>query len=123
MMTEFLLSEIGRRPTSDSSTHDREGFTLSCGLALGMVNLCKGREDMSGLADLRIVERLMKYLVGGRDSDEFQRRRDVSDRASAGFGHGDQEKTSRIFEGDSININVTAPGATLAIGLIFMRSG
>jgi len=123
MMTEFLLSEIGRRPTSDSSTHDREGFTLSCGLALGMVNLCKGREDMSGLADLRIVERLMKYVVGGRDSDEFQRRRDVSERATAGFGHSDQEKTSRIFEGDSININVTAPGATLAIGLIFMRSG
>lgn len=124
MMTEFLLNEIGRRPTSDSATHDREGFTLACGISLGMVNICKGGGDMSGLADLQIVSRLVKYIVGGKDSDDFQRRRETNNRATfTGSGIADQEKTSRIYEGDSINTDVTAPGATLALGLIFMRSG
>ena len=73
---------------------------------------------------MHIEERLHKYVVGGRDDADIRRRREAIDRATAtGAGPGEQEKTSRIFEGDSINIDVTAPGATLALGLIFMRSG
>jgi anaphase-promoting complex subunit 1 len=33
------------------------------------------------------------------------------------------DKCSCIYEGDSINIDVTAPGATLALGLMYMKSG
>jgi hypothetical protein len=71
MMTEFLLNEIGKRPDSDMSAFDREAYTLSCGLALGMVNLCLGERSSdidraAGIADLRVEERLYRYIVGRR---------------------------------------------------------
>ena len=34
LMTEMLLAEIGRKPTSDRCL-DREGYSLAAGLALG----------------------------------------------------------------------------------------
>ena len=132
MMTEFLLNEIGRRPESDV-TLDREAYTLSCGIALGMVNLCKGDNIIDGqhagggegLTDLRIGERLYRYIAGGTDEEELHRTREANDRlniptASSG---GENERSSCVFEGDAINIDVTAAGATLALGLIFLRSG
>ena len=33
------------------------------------------------------------------------------------------EKSSRIYEGNMINVDITAPGATLALGMIYHRSG
>jgi len=124
LMTEFLLSELGRRPTLDHTTRDRESYTLACGLALGMLNLCKGREGLDGLADLRLEERLYKFIVGGKEDSETRIRRETADRANAvAGGYGDQEQTSRVYEGENINVDVTAPGATLAFGLIFMQSG
>jgi hypothetical protein len=133
MMTEFLLNEIGRRPESDIAL-DREAYTLACGIALGMVNICKGERisDASkvggggeGLADLRIGERLYRYIVGGTDDEEGHRMREANDRLNlpASCASGENERCSCVFEGDSINIDVTAAGATLALGLIFMKTG
>jgi anaphase-promoting complex subunit 1 len=133
MMTEFLLNEIGKRPSSDVNVLDRDAYTLSCGIALGMVNLCQGGSQgnaaegngNAGLSDLRIDDRLYRYVVGGIDDAEMRRRREESDRLSlpsASTAHGN-EKCSCVFEGDSINTDVTAPGATLALGLIYMKSG
>jgi anaphase-promoting complex subunit 1 len=130
MMTEFLLNEIGKRPDSDMSAFDREAYVLSCGLALGMVNLCLGEKtsDMDragGIADLRIEERLYRYVVGGVDDDETRRTRESNDRFSLPSSAlaGENEKCSVIFEGDSINTDVTAPGAVLALGLMYMKTG
>ncbi len=130
MMTEFLLNEIGKRPSNDMNVMDREAYTLSCGIALGMVNLCQGEGEgrgnrNAGLADLRIEERLYRYIVGGLDDAEMRRKRDEGDRlslptTSASSGN---EKCSCIYEGDSINTDITSPGATLALGLIYMMSG
>ena len=128
MMTEFLLNEIGRRPESDVAL-DREAYTLSCGIALGMVNLCKGERihdgQGSGLSDLRIGERLYRYIVGGTDEEEARRMREANDRLNLppNSSTGDNERCSCVFEGNSINIDVTAAGATLALGLIFMKTG
>ena len=130
MMTEFLLNEIGRRPESDASTFDRESYTLACGLALGMVNLCiserqeSGIDRAAGVADLRIEERLQKYVLGGIDSEERGRTREANDRFSMPLSssNGDSEKCSTIYEGDLINTEVTAPGATLALGLMYLKS-
>lgn len=132
MMTEFLLNEIGRRPESDV-TLDREAYTLSCGIALGMVNICKGDRVAGGhhegrgegLDDLHIAERLYRYIVGGTDAEEGHRTREANDRQNipSASSSGENEKCSCVFEGDSINIDVTAAGATLALGLIFLRSG
>lgn len=133
MMTEFLLNEIGKRPASDVNAFDREAYTLACGISLGMVNLCQGDHISSagvacggaGLADLRIEERLYRYVVGGIDDVEIRRRRDESDRfiLPSSSTASNNEKCSCVFEGESINIDVTAPGATLAIGLMYLKTG
>ncbi|KAG7365277.1 anaphase-promoting complex subunit 1 [Nitzschia inconspicua] len=128
MMTEFLLNEIGKRPTTDGNVVDRESYTLSCGMALGMVLLCKGgskADTGAGLADLRIEDRLYRYIVGGLDDAEMRRSRDETDRLSLpnGMSSGSNEKCSCIYEGESINTDITSPGATLALGLMYMQSG
>ncbi|CAJ1969662.1 unnamed protein product [Cylindrotheca closterium] len=133
MMTEFLLNEIGKRPANDLNVVDREAYTLSCGIALGMVNLCRGEGTYNdgsgigsaGLSDLRIEDRLCRYIVGGQDDAEIRRQREESDRLSlpSSSAANGNEKCSCIFEGNSINTHVTAPGATLALGLMYMMSG
>lgn len=131
MMTEFLLNEMGKRPDTDVNTCDREAYTLACGLALGTVNLGLGAvagtsaaDRTAGLADLHIEDRLIRYIVGGVDNDEIDRTRESNDRFSvpnASSGN-DSERCSTIFESNLINTSVTAPGATLALGLIYMKS-
>jgi len=129
MMTEFLLNEIGKRPSNDGNVLDREAYTLSCGIALGMVLLCKGGnsgiDTGAGLADLRIEDRLYRYIVGGLDDAEMRRRYEETDRLSlpSTSASTNNERCSCIYEGESINIDVTAPGATLALGLMYMQSG
>ena len=126
MMTEFLLNEIGKRPSNDVNVIDREAYTLSCGVALGMVNLAQGEGNgNAGLADLRIAERLYRYIVGGVDDAEMRRKREEGDRLSlpTTSASNGNEKCSCVYEGDSINIDVTSPAATLALGLIYMKSG
>jgi hypothetical protein len=133
LMIEFLLEEMGKRPSNDSITIDREAYTLSCGIALGMVNLAKGNSSSgafdgsgwNGLADLDLGERLHRFVVGGIDDTEQRRRQEAVDRVTNSFGmpNNDNERSSRIFEGDTINTDITAPGATLALGLMYMKSG
>jgi hypothetical protein len=116
-MVEFLLAEIGRRPTSDRFTKDREGYSLAAGMALGLVTLARGRrsthvrtaaeekwagtasgggtqtvgsngsigswvdldattdphvgDGAPGLADLQLENRLLRYILGGKDDDSL----------------------------------------------------
>ena len=130
MMSEFLLNEIGRRPENDGNTSDREAYTLACGLALGTVNLAasssNGDSDSraDGIADLHVEERLLRYIIGGVDQDELRRTRESNDRFSvpSAANGGESEKCSTIYEGNLINTDVTAPGATLALGLMYMKT-
>ncbi|CAM9631451.1 unnamed protein product, partial [Ectocarpus sp. 12 AP-2014] len=67
LMTEFLLSEMGRAPCSDRFA-DREGYALACGLSLGMINLGKGASGgMAGVADLKLEQQLYRYMSGGKE--------------------------------------------------------
>jgi len=113
LMTEFLLAEIGRRPTTDGEM-DRESYCLSAGLALGFVTLGFGAKPggLSGLSDLRLEDRLHRYMVGGLDPEY-----------SSNNADNDPSKSSRVKEGPYVNINATSPGATLALGFIYMKSG
>jgi len=121
LMTEFLLKELGKRPTNIPS--DRESYSLSCGLALGMINLSLGEENDTGISDLHIEERLHRYIIGGRVENESHYDIDNPDRLPQTGSGNENERTSLILEGDAINIDVTAPGAILALGLIYIRSG
>lgn len=127
LMTEFLLNEMGRRPSHDANTSDREAYALSCGLALGMVNLARDDANETlgggnaGLADLDIELRLARYVLGGINVIGEKHRHDAFD-GNIPFSN-DGERSSRIHEGDTINNDVTAPGATLALGLMYLKSG
>ncbi|KAG7393677.1 Anaphase-promoting complex subunit 1 [Phytophthora pseudosyringae] len=80
LMTELLLTEIARSPSSPqfvgsnsnaglstASFDQLEGYALAAGMALGLVVLGRGQTTTGdpGLADLKLEEKLHKYIVGG----------------------------------------------------------
>ena len=71
LMTEFLIEEMGRKPLNDRYA-DRESYSLSAGLALGLVTLGAGNypEKRKALADLHLEDRLHRYMVGGSTTDK-----------------------------------------------------
>ena len=46
LISEMLLSQITRKPTSDKMI-EREGYALASGIALGFVNLGSGAKNAS----------------------------------------------------------------------------
>lgn len=127
LLSEFLLNEIGRRITAEQSISDREGYILCCGLSLGLVNLClRGQNQceqvLDGLSDLNIEERLGRYILGGID-ESYMRHRKQGGQRPFHSNVLENEKSSRVLEGDMINSGLTSPAASLALGLIYHRSG
>ena len=95
-MSEVMLAELEDITMGDpSGTPDQlrdEGYRLAAGFALGYINLAKG-DDLRGLHDMHLVERLLAVAVGPRPVDLVH----ILDQATA--------------------------GATVAIALIFMKTG
>ncbi|XP_034407430.1 anaphase-promoting complex subunit 1 isoform X2 [Cyclopterus lumpus] len=108
---EVLLSEIGRPPGPEMEyCTDRESYSLAAGLALGMVCLGHG-SNLIGMMDLNVPEQLYQYMVGGHR------------RAQAGASRERHKSPSyQIKEGDTINVDVTCPGATLALAMIYLKT-
>uniref|UniRef100_M4ARY5 Anaphase promoting complex subunit 1 n=1 Tax=Xiphophorus maculatus TaxID=8083 RepID=M4ARY5_XIPMA len=108
---EVLLSEIGRPPGPEMEyCTDRESYSLAAGLALGMVCLGHG-SNLIGMTDLNVPEQLYQYMVGGHR------------RAQAGASRERHKSPSyQIKEGDTINVDVTCPGATLALAMIYLKT-
>ena len=133
LMTEFLLAELGRRPTSDRDRGDcREAVSFAAAWALGVVLLGKGKgkaespnknsstSGLGGLTDLCIEDRLYQHLEGGKrppDSNLFPYAG-----VPQGDGHATGGRSSRVLEGDQLNTGVTGPGAAVALGLMYIRS-
>ncbi|GAB0094323.1 Anaphase-promoting complex subunit 1 [Sergentomyia squamirostris] len=111
-MAEILLQEIGRPPGPEmENCVERESYALTAGLALGLVTLGQG-ETPTGLRDLELPDTLHYYMIGGNK------------RALTGAQREKYKLPSfQIREGDTVNIDVTAPGATLALGLMFLQTG
>ena len=116
LITEFLLAEMLRQPTRDSND-TREACSLTAGWALGMTLLCKGRvvEELKGLADLQIEERLHQSIVGNVKAAESG----LFPNSSFGTGSG---KSARILESEGINSDVIAPGAIIALALMYLQT-
>lgn len=94
-MSEIMLTEIEHVEISDpadppDNLHN-EGYRLAAGFALGLINLGKGN-DLKGLHDMRLIERLLTVAVGTKSVDVVH----ILDQATA--------------------------GATIAIALIFMKT-
>uniref|UniRef100_A0A671SP29 Anaphase-promoting complex subunit 1 n=1 Tax=Sinocyclocheilus anshuiensis TaxID=1608454 RepID=A0A671SP29_9TELE len=108
---EVLLAEIGRPPGPEMEyCTDRESYSLAAGLALGMVCLGHG-SNLIGMTDLNVPEQLYQYMVGGHR------------RTHAGISREKHKSPSyQIKEGDTINVDVTCPGATLALAMIYLKT-
>ncbi|OCK76345.1 hypothetical protein K432DRAFT_428787 [Lepidopterella palustris CBS 459.81] len=82
-MSEIMLSEIEHvdrpDPSEPPDTLRDEGYRLAAGFALGFINLGKG-EDLRGLHDMRLVERLLAVAVGPKPVDIVH----ILDQATAG---------------------------------------
>ena len=63
-----------------------------------------------------------RYITGVTAGSDFHGRKEGFDGAGGGGGNGEMDKNSRIFEVDSLNRDITAPGATLALGLMYIKS-
>ncbi|XP_076165385.1 anaphase promoting complex subunit 1 isoform X2 [Ptiloglossa arizonensis] len=108
-ISHALLSEIGRPPGPEmKNCVDRESYSLAAGLALGLVVLgCGGGPDLANIPDT-----LHYYMVGGHVRPFTGAQKDKY-----------KSPSYQIREGDSINIDVTSPGATIALGLMYFNTG
>lgn len=110
-IAEVLLQEIGRPPGPEmENCVERESYALTTGLALGLVTLGKG-ESAPGLRDLELTDTLHYYMVGGKKRPLTGSQKDKYKLSSF-----------QIREGNSVNIDVTAPGAILALGLMYFNT-
>ncbi|XP_067639434.1 anaphase-promoting complex subunit 1 isoform X2 [Eurosta solidaginis] len=110
-IAEVLLQEVGRPPGPEmENSIERESYALTAGLALGLVTLGLG-ESPAGLRDLQIPDTLHYYMVGGN-------KRQLSGSQKEKY----KLPSFQVREGDNVNIDVTAPGATLALGLMFFKT-
>ncbi|KAJ8250814.1 hypothetical protein COCON_G00227360 [Conger conger] len=108
--TEVLLDEIGRPPGPEMEyCTDRESYSLAAGLALGMVCLGHG-SNLIGMTDLNVPEQLYQYMVGGHR------------RTHLAAINRYRSPSYQIKEGDTINVDVTGPGATLALAMIYLKT-
>lgn len=94
----------------NSKSTDRESYTLSAGIALGIVNLGCG-SDLPGMADLNIDERLIRFIEGGKLMDEIPSMKGASELDSCSY----------VKEGKNVNLYVTLPGAIVALTLIHLK--
>ncbi|PGH00989.1 hypothetical protein AJ79_08053 [Helicocarpus griseus UAMH5409] len=82
-MSEVMLSEMENVEQEEPSISQEilrdEGYRLAAGFALGFINLAKGN-DLRGLRDMHIVERLLALAVGTKNVDVVH----ILDKATAG---------------------------------------
>ncbi|BAT81104.1 hypothetical protein VIGAN_03076200 [Vigna angularis var. angularis] len=107
---QVLLGEIGRRSGGDNVL-EREGHAVSAGFALGLVALGRG-EDALGFIDT-FVNCLFLYI-----GDKVHNERPHFSTVSMDECRG----SAQMMDGTTVNIDVTAPGAIIAIALMFMKT-
>ncbi|KAK3580765.1 hypothetical protein CHS0354_023054 [Potamilus streckersoni] len=108
---EVLLSEIGRPPGPEmENCTDRESYSLAAGLALGLVMFGKGAETV-GTSDHSMADTLSHFMIGGH-------KRPLTGPARERY----RTPSFQIKEGDSVNVDVTSPGATLALGMLYFNT-
>ncbi|KAK9061061.1 hypothetical protein SSX86_018241 [Deinandra increscens subsp. villosa] len=107
-----LLGEIGRKSGGDNVL-EREGYALSAGFSLGLVALGRGLDGI-GVMDT-LVDQLFRY-AGGKD---IHRERPIFSNGSIDdHNHG----SGQMMDATQINVDVTAPGAIIALGLMYLKT-
>lgn len=107
-ISKVLLEEIGRLPGPEANSHvDRESYSLSAGLAFGLVNLCKG-----GSSTISSSDQLRLYMLGGKRKPLTMAQKERYFKQDCHRG-----------EEEYINTHITSAGGTLGLGLMYHRSG
>lgn len=112
-IAEVMLNEIGRPPGPEMEHYiDRESYALSAGLAFGLVTLGRGNEMISMVSSegISIPDQLNHYMLG------------VYKKLSTLQKEKNKTPSYHIREGECINADVTSPGATLALGMMFFNT-
>jgi anaphase-promoting complex subunit 1 len=78
-----------------------------------LVNLGKGA-NLPSIKDLQLEERLIRFIEGGKIMNPPQ--------SILSNNFNCDNKCSSIREGNTVNTHITAPGALLALGLIYLKS-
>jgi len=145
-MVDTLLGELRRASSGPEMASDgREGHALAAGLALGLVLLGHGRGGTAHVDDLRVSDHLASLLrydasaaaaaaEHAMPADTRGPGDDPHDRLAIlpvlRAVNGDQAVPNPYARGGGlflpgtrgVNLGVTAPGATLALGLWFLRT-
>ncbi|KAL3521232.1 hypothetical protein ACH5RR_019381, partial [Cinchona calisaya] len=109
---QILLGEIGRRSGGDNVL-EREGYAVSAGFSLGLVALGRG-EDALGFMET-LVDRLFQFIGGQEQKNErFHFLTQSVDEH--------QRTAGQVMDGTLINVDVTAPGAIVALALMYMKT-
>ncbi|KAL9226701.1 hypothetical protein vseg_002481 [Gypsophila vaccaria] len=108
---QMLLGEIGRRSGGDNVL-EREGYALSAGFSLGLIALGHG-EDKFAFMDT-LVDRLFQYAGENSSHATKSLLRPLTDENCRGAG--------QMVDGISVNVDVTAPGAIVALALMFLKT-
>ncbi|KAF8936727.1 Anaphase-promoting complex subunit 1 [Dissophora ornata] len=111
-MAEVMLSEIGSASgdVGDSANNLQECHSVTAGFGLGFITLGQGNKP-TGLRDMKIVDILISYMPGSTDKDHGARAPNAS-------ANGDEQEWNRRHAG----INVTSAGATIAMGLMYLKT-
>ncbi|CAG8433353.1 1562_t:CDS:10 [Diversispora eburnea] len=110
-MSQIMLAEISTKAlkTPDNFETDfTEGYSLAAGLALGFINLGKGDNALESL-DLDLFKELRTYINGGKG---FTKKSTIISSGGGGSGYNTNEN----------NVNITSPGATIALGLLYLKT-
>ncbi|EOA21984.1 hypothetical protein CARUB_v10002491mg [Capsella rubella] len=104
---QLLLGEIGRRSAGDNVL-EREGYAVSAGFALGLVALGRGSDALGSMESF--VNRLLQYL-GAKE-----------ERSVLAPSHEDHRSAAQITDGSTSNVDITAPGAIIALTLMYLKT-
>nr|VDC78379.1 unnamed protein product [Brassica rapa] len=104
---QLLLGEIGRRSAGDNVL-EREGYAVSAGFSLGLVALGRGGDALGSLDPF--VNRLLQYL-GAKEG-----------RSLLAPSNEDHRSAAQITDGSTSNVDITAPGAIIALALMYLKT-
>ncbi|TKR70749.1 hypothetical protein L596_022733 [Steinernema carpocapsae] len=113
-ITSQIINEMGKPCGDKHPVEHRGAYYMVGGFAIGLINLGKGLKlRHAGTANRgSIVVRLLQLMEGGK-------------RKNVIFPFDPYEQKSpaaHVYESDNVNIHVTGLPATIAIGMIFLRT-
>lgn len=108
-ISDILLAEIGKLPVSTGEKEmvilEREAYAFTSGIALGTVLFKKGLNNINSKEDF-FTSALLSYIIGKERVYSF----------------GSLRTHIQVHEYGSMNANITATGAMIALGLTYFNT-